>query len=431
MTREILDLTVAEALKLYKSRALSPADMARAALARAADRADLNAICHLDEKTTMDMAYTAEKNWARGTPRPLEGITATIKDWYDVAGWPTRQGSKLTDARAKTADSLPVQALRDAGCVFIGKTTLPEFGHKGVTDSPLHGVTRNPHDPAKTSGGSSGGAAVAAACGIAQLNLGSDAGGSIRIPASFCGVVGYKPTPGLVPNFPPSLFSHLSSAGPLTRSVDDARLMTEILAGKKLAPVRKKTWRVAYAPMINDVRMNKDVAAVMARAVKALPFDVERVDLKVPSVVDVFNKHWMAVASLMVAGYTAAQKKKLDKRFLHWAARGDKLSLHDYLRAQHMRLMIEDQFKNLFTQFDILITPTTAMTAFDAGHNMPRGQDGKLWDDWTPFTYPANLARLPAISVPTGMTPAGLPVGMQIMAASGQDSLLMTASSLI
>jgi aspartyl-tRNA(Asn)/glutamyl-tRNA(Gln) amidotransferase subunit A len=145
--------------------------------------------------------------------------------------------------------------------------------------------------------------------------------------------------------------------------------------------------------------------------------------------VDVFNKHWMAVAAHMLKGYTAAQKKKTDPRLVHWAARGEKLPLHDYLVAERARMAIGEYFKSLLDEYEILVTPTTAMTAFDTGSNMPRGKNGALWDDWTPFTYGANLARLPAASIPAGLSKDGLPVGMQIMAGYLKDTLALRAAA--
>jgi aspartyl-tRNA(Asn)/glutamyl-tRNA(Gln) amidotransferase subunit A len=152
---------------------------------------------------------------------------------------------------------------------------------------------------------------------------------------------------------------------------------------------------------------------------------VEIIHLDVPNLIDVFNKHWMAVASYMVSGYTAAEKKKTDPRLMNWAGRGDKLSLHDYLAAEHARMGIGEYFKSILERYDILVTPTTAMTAFDTGANMPTVRGGRPWEDWTPFTYPANLAKLPAASLPLGLTKDGLPVGLQVMAGYLKDVALL------
>jgi aspartyl-tRNA(Asn)/glutamyl-tRNA(Gln) amidotransferase subunit A len=442
MSNDLHALTVAETLNLYRKKHLSPVDMTRHALKAAEKYAHLNAFAALDASAALRAARASEKRWLSGNPRALDGITVTIKDFYDVRGYKTRTGSRTTADDIKKSDSVPVARLRDAGAVLIGKTTLPEFGHKGVTDSPLHGITRNPHHPKKTCGGSSGGAAVAASVGAGQLHLGSDAGGSIRIPASFCGVFGFKPTPGVVPSWPQSLFSSLSSAGPLTRSVGDAAMMMDALAIPHPRDPQGVAWKtpfykglsqklpklkIAFAGSIDGQTMTPLVSRVIRDRLREMGSlgVIDDITIDCVGIVDTFNKHWMAVASLMARDIPAAQKKKMDPRFLHWARRGDNLHLHDYLRAQQQRMEIASYFKALLDEYDILLMPSTAMTAFDVGSNMPRDAKGKLWDDWTPFTYPANLARLPAASIPPGFDKDGLPVGLQVVAGSMKDNLVL------
>ena len=445
MIQDLLSLPVTKLLAGYRRRTFSPVEVTKAALARiAALNGDVNALCLVDGKKALAQARAAEKRYAAGDDIPaLCGVPVTVKDWFHVKGWPSRFGSLLSDAAPQAADSPVVARLREAGAVFLGKTTLPEYGHKGVTDSPLYGITRNPWDFSKTSGGSSGGAAAAAAAGMGFLHFGSDAGGSVRIPAGFCGVFGFKPSPGMVASWPPSLFSTLSAIGPLTRCVEDAALALDIMTlpdarDWHALPIEKPSFaktikkpmrklKIVYAPTINDIRMNDDVAAVMDEKVKLLRRfgTVDTIHLDVPDLIDVFNKHWMAVASHMTAGYAAADKKKSDPRLMHWAARGDKLKLHDYLAAERARMNIGEYFKNILDRYDVLVTPTTAMAAFDTGTNMPIGRNGKRWDDWTPFTYPANLAKLPAASLPAGLTKNGLPVGLQAMSGYLKDVALM------
>ena len=448
MTDAIMQLSVADILKLYRKKSLSPVEVTQSCLKQIIKyNPVLNALCFMDERATLHQARRAEKKWMKGEQAGLlEGIPVTIKDWFHVKGWPTRQGSKTSSHLPQPEDSPPVARLREEGAIFIGKTTLPEYGHKGVTHSPLTGITRNPWNIEKTCGGSSGGAAVAAATGMAFLNLGSDAGGSIRIPASFSGVLGFKPSPGLVPSWPPSLFSTLSAAGPLTRSVEDAALMMDVLAkpdardwhalplpppsftGCLQKPLGKL--KIAWAPQINGIGPVPAVAEVIGRKITALQAlgTVEEIALKVPELTETFSSHWMAVASYIVAQFTNKQKKDVDPRFLDWARRGDALRLHDYLAAEYARMTIGAQLKDLLTTYDILVTPTTAMAGFAAGADMPFDAKGKPWEDWTPFTYPANLAKLPAASLPLGMTADGLPAGLQIMAGYLKDTLVLQAS---
>ncbi len=445
MSNNLLLASVPELQKLYKSKKASPVEATEAALRQVLKyNPALNALCYMEEQSALRQAKASEKRWLKGEPKgPLDGVTVTIKDWFHVKGWPTRQGSKTSSTLPQAQDSPAVARLKDAGAIIIGKTTLPEMGHKGVTDSPLTGITRNPWNMQRTCGGSSGGAAIAAATGMAHLNLGSDAGGSIRIPASFSGVFGFKPSPGVVPAWPPSLFSSLSSAGPMTRSVEDAAAMMDILNIPDVrdwqAPVGDKfefvknldkplpKLRIGIASSINGIAARGDVAAVFAEKTKALHAlgTVEEIKLDAPQLIETFNAHWMAVASLMLKSYSPKDKKQVDPRLLHWAKRGDHLHLHDYLRAEYQRLELGSLFKSLLSNYDIIVTPTTAMTAFDCGQNMPIGADGKPWDDWTPFTYPANLAKLPAASLPCGLTKESLPVGMQVMSGYLKDVLLM------
>ncbi|MBU6475027.1 MAG: amidase [Alphaproteobacteria bacterium] len=442
-----MQLSVREILALYQRRELSPVEMMEVCLKQILKyNPMLNAFAFLDEKHALHQAKGAERRWKRDAPAGLlDGIPVTIKDWFHHKGWPTRYGSLASSQIAQNEDSPPVARLREQGAIFLGKTTLPEYGHKGVTHSPLTGITRNPWNRERTSGGSSGGAAVAAVTGMGLLHLGSDAGGSIRIPASFSGAFGFKPSPGLVPNWPPSLFSTLSSTGPLARCVDDAALMLDVVTqpdardwfalpfpSPNFSAALKKPLpklRIAYATSINGITPTPEVTDVLKKVRPLLDAlgKVEEITLTVPHLVDVFNKHWSAVASWSAAQFGAREKKKLDPRFLHWAAQGDALPLHDYLQAERDRMTIGEYFKSLLDTHDILVTPTTAMTAFEAGADMPVLANGRKWDDWTPFTYPANLARLPAASLPAGLDKNGLPVGLQVMGGYLKDALVLQA----
>ncbi|MBV1929143.1 MAG: amidase, partial [Gammaproteobacteria bacterium] len=410
---------------------------------------DVNAFVLIgDDDDLMEQAKASEKRWAQGIPMgALDGVPVTIKDWYNIPQWPTRFGSLISDDAPQTEFSPATARLSEAGAIFIGKTTLPEFGHKGVTDSPLSGVTRNPWDRAKTSGGSSGGAAVASAMGMGYLHLGSDAGGSIRIPASFCGVFGMKPSPGLVPHWPASLVSSLSSTGPIAQNVCDAALMLDVISKPdrrdfNAVPYQKhdffrnitklpKGLRVAYIPILNgelvDEEVSKSVAGV-ARHMEGFA-QVDKITLNIPDLEDVFGKHWTVAAHKMIENTSMDMHAKMDPSFLEWAERGKAVSLSAYLDAETARMDIGHQLRALFEKYDVLIMPTIPLTAFDADWNAPidpkTGQE-KLY--WTPFTFPANLAKLPASSVPCGMTSAGLPIGVQVVGDYMQDLTVMQVS---
>ncbi len=446
MTSDILQLSAGEILKLYEKKKLSPVEVTQACLKQVLKyNPAMNALSFMDERAALHQAKVSEKRWMKGSVKgALEGLPVTVKDSFNVKGWPSRSGSKTTTELPQRDDSPAVARLREGGVVLLAKTAMPEFGHKGVTDSPLHGTTRNPWNLEKTPGGSSGGAAVAAATGMAYLNIGTDAGGSIRIPASFTGVFGFKPSYGMVPHWPPGLFSTLWGAGPLTRKVEDAALLLDIITQADSsdfhslplpppnftaackAPLPKL--RIAYATGINNITATPEVLEVLNAKLGVLKKfgSVDEIHLDCPNLIDVFNKHWMAVAAYSYKEMQPNLRKDLDPRFTHWAKRGSTMQLNDYLWAERERMTIGEYFKDLLTTYDILVTPTTAMTAFNVGQNMPEDAKGKPWDDWTPFTYPANLAKLPAASLPAGIDKNGLPVGMQVMAGYLKDALLMT-----
>ncbi len=447
---EILNLSATALLDAFRKKKLSPVEVAQACLARVHERnPGLNAFALIcEEENLLQQARMSEDCWRKGAPRgPLEGVPVTIKDGAHVAGWPTREGSLTTEDAPQKEDSPVVARLRGSGAVFLGKTTLPEYGHKGVTDSPLTGITRNPWNLDKTSGGSSGGAAVAAAAGMGFLHHGTDGGGSIRIPANFCGVFGHKPSGGLVPAWPPTLFSTLSAAGPITRTVEDAALMLDVMSLPDVrdwhsVPYQRHDFaatvknipeklRIAYAPTINNVPVDSEVARIVAAAAKKMDGvvgKVEEITLDIPGLVDVFNKHWMAVAAWLVAHTPENKRKLMDPNLRDWAAQGSKMALGDYLDAEHARMLIGHRMKMFFEKYDLLVLPVTPMAAFDAGRVCPDGEDGQPWQDWTPLTFPANLARLPAASVPCGLTQAGLPVGLQLMAGYLKDALVLRAA---
>ncbi|MBA3907869.1 MAG: amidase, partial [Pseudonocardiales bacterium] len=241
------DLSAVGLLAAYRARELSPVDVTTAVLARiAAVNGRVNAFCLVDEDAAMEAARASEQRWARGAPTGLlDGVPVSIKDLLLTRGWPTLRGSRTIDpAGPWDVDAPAVARVREQAGVIVGKTTTPELGWKGVTDSALTGVTANPWDPARTAGGSSGGSAAAVALGMAPLSLGTDGGGSVRIPAGFCGVTTIKPTWGRVPLYPASPFGVLSHVGPITRTAADAALLLDVVSGADA----RDPWALAVAP---------------------------------------------------------------------------------------------------------------------------------------------------------------------------------------
>jgi aspartyl-tRNA(Asn)/glutamyl-tRNA(Gln) amidotransferase subunit A len=424
-------------LELYASRELSPVEAVEAALT-AIERwnARFNAFCVVDRPGALKQARESEARWMRGEPAGLlDGIPTSVKDLVLAKGWPTLHGSRtINPDQGWESDAVLVGHLRKSGAILIGKTTTPEFGWKGVTDSALHGITRNPWNPHLTPGGSSGGAAVAAACGMGPLHVGTDGGGSIRIPASFTGVVGFKPTYGIVPRHPPSPYGTLSTAGPLTRTVGDAALLMEVMAepfpldfyalphGR--LPFRAALddgiagWRIAFSPTLSGARVDPEIARLVATAVKRfgeLGATVAELPPVIEDCLQTFQHHWFVGAALQLRGMTFAQRRLLDPGFAYIAEQGSRLPAVDYAAAVKAREALGSKMLAFFQDWDLLLTPTMPIAAFPAGIDYPPQADRGEWNDWTPFTYPFNLTRQPAISVPCGFTAAGLPVGLQIV----------------
>ncbi|HVO01772.1 MAG TPA: amidase [Candidatus Cybelea sp.] len=437
-------------IELYASHQLSPVTAVKAALEQIGRvNPRLNALCLVDPERAVAEARASEARWARGAPMgALDGIPTTIKDLILTRGWPTLRGSRLVDPDQDwSEDALLVGSLRRSGAILIGKTTTPEFGWKGVTDSPLCGTTRNPWNTALTPGGSSGGAAVAAACGMGALHVGTDGGGSIRIPASFTGVVGFKPSYGLVPRHPRSPFGTLSTGGPITRSVADAALMMNVLAEPddrdfNAVPYHGpafdawldggiRGWRVAFSPTLSGARVDPEVARLVAEAAKVLA-ELGATVTEVPRPFDdslaVFQNYWFSGAASLLRSVPEDQRYLLDPGLAHIAELGTRISVLDYLEAERARDAIGSRMRLFFRDWDLLLTPTMPVAAFATGADFPPQSDRGPWTDWTPFSYPFNLSKQPAISVPCGFTAAGLPVGLQIAGPLLADQRVLRAA---
>ena len=453
MNTDLALATAGELLTLYGSGAASPVEAAEAALARI-ERHDkaLNAFRLVDGERALADARASEARWRKGAPAgPLDGVPATVKDLVLTRGWSTLRGSRLVDPEGAWDDDAPAVArLREAGAVLLGKTTTPEFGWKGVTDSPLTGVTRNPWDTERTPGGSSGGAAVAAAMGMGAMHIGTDGGGSIRIPASFTGIFGLKPTAGRVPIWPPSAFGTLSHLGPMTRSVADAARMLSVLAGRDprdwqaLPPdgadylqgledgVAGLRIAVDAAPAGHTVV--PDVARRIAEAARAFADAGARVTEAGPDLAalgEIFLAHWVGGAAHLLAPLDAAARAHMDPGLVATAELGQSLSLADYLAAEQARGELCVRLNLFFEDYDLLVLPTLPQTAFVLGRDEPEHPDGGPWRDWTPFTYPFNLSGQPAASVPCGFADDGLPVGLQIVGPRYADACVLRAARAI
>lgn len=448
---EIASLTAADLLRLYRRRELSPVEVVRDALARIELYNPLiNAFLIVDREAALAAAADAEARWRRGEPRGLaDGVPATVKDNIWLKGLPCRKGSLTVDDTPMAEDAPAVARLREAGAVFLGKTTLPEFGWIGACHSPLTGITRNPWDLDRTPGGSSGGAAAAALLNLGWLHLGTDGAGSIRIPAAFTGVFGIKPSYGRVPAYPLSPFTTLAHQGPLTRTVADAALMLSIIAQpdgrdptawNTAAPDFRvgleegmRGLRVAWSPRLGYVqRIDPEIehaAAEAARVFEDLGARVDEVDPALPDSGETIRAIWGAVSATVVDAAPASDRARMDPGFIRMAARGRAYSLADYLAAQARRGDLLMTMLRFHARYDLLLTPQMPVPALGAGLEAPAGGAfGDEWVEWSPYTYPFNLTQQPAASVPCGFTSEGLPIGLQIVGAPRADALVLRAA---
>jgi aspartyl-tRNA(Asn)/glutamyl-tRNA(Gln) amidotransferase subunit A len=429
--------------------ALSPVALAELALdLAAAAEPVINAYVSFRREAALREAAQLEAEARAGRLRSsLHGVPIAVKDNMYLAGEPTYKGSRTTTGEPATVSAPMVERLVRAGTVVIGKTTTPEFGWKGTGISPLTGVTRNPWNQARNSGGSSAGSGATVGSGAVPIALGSDAGGSIRIPASFCGVVGLKPTLGAIPVWPGTVNETLSHAGPLTRSVADARAVLDLTRG-----FDPRDPQSAYPTPDRDAASASD-AAMPRVGVITEPFGIipetgvsgvldtaysklraaavaELVDAELPAPVPraVFEAMWVTGRGLGFADLIRRQGEIMDPGLVRLLGLAEQYSLADYYTAVDARRAFSAAVFALFAGVDLLVMPTMPMTAFAAAAEVPSGgeADAKLpWITWTPYTYPFNITGQPAISIPCGFAPDGMPVGLQVVGPWGHDERVL------
>ncbi len=436
----------------YAAGELSPVEATRAALdrIRALD-GELGAFVLVDEEGALEQARASEDRWRRGTAYgPLDGVPASIKDLSLVVGWPTRKGSLTTSDAPATEDSPVVARLREAGSVLIGKTTTPEQGWKGLCDSPLTGDTRNPWDPTRTPGGSSGGASVAAITGMASLNVGSDGGGSIRMPSAFCGTFGLKATHARVPLYPPGGSGLLSHVGPITRTVRDCAHMMAAIAqpdSREIYPTQRdpRSWldgledgvaglRVAYSPTYGGASVDPQVAEAVRRTVGLLEAHgaiVEEEDPGHPDCRDAFLVLWDAALGRIVDPLTDEQRALCDPGLVATWERGRELTAFDFLEADSVRAAATLAFNDVLSRYDVIVSPAVTTLAFPLGSDVADPATQTHWVDWTPFTYPINMTRHPAAAVPIGLSQEGLPMALQVVGAHFDERTVLRVSRAI
>jgi aspartyl-tRNA(Asn)/glutamyl-tRNA(Gln) amidotransferase subunit A len=444
-------LSAEDMLTEFARRRLTPVDALQAVTERVARlNPALNAFVVMNPKA-LDAAAESTMRWRVGRPiGALDGVPVTVKDLLDLAGFPTRRGSRTTSAEPVQDDAPLVASLKAAGAVILGKTTTTEFGWKSPGDCPLNGITRNPWNNDYTTGGSSSGAGAAGAAGFGPLHVGTDAGGSVRIPAAWCGLVGLKPTYGRVPQWPTSAFASVSCAGPMTRTVRDAALLFSAMAQYDLRdpfclPTDGRDWRDGIESGVSgltvgilrlpgfDAPADADALAAVeqaARLLSAAGAEVEEASADLPDPSLVFTRVWGAALSRLVASTPTQLVNLLEPGIREVAAELGGMTAAEFMDSEATRAQVGHAMGRFHQRYDLLLCPTVP-----AG---PPLADAPITDPiraltaaWAPWTFMFNLSRQPAITVPMGTRANGLPNAVQIAAAQFRDDFVLRAASAI
>jgi aspartyl-tRNA(Asn)/glutamyl-tRNA(Gln) amidotransferase subunit A len=432
------ELSAIDLLGLYRMKALSPVEAVDAVLGRIESLNPVfNAFRVVDADAARAQARQSEARWQRGEPKGLiDGVPVALKDLLHVQGWPTRRGSLATPDTPATEDSPAAARLREHGAVLLGKTNTSEFGWKGLTESALAGITRNPWNPEHTPGGSSGGAAVAAALGLGPLQVATDGGGSIRGPAAASGVFGLKPSFRRVPGYPPAHTGTVFHVGPMTRTVTDAALLLNVISGWDARdwfslPHDGRDWRVglqdgvaglrlAYSRTLGYLTVDPEVATLVDRAVARfaeLGAIVEDTDPGFENPGPIHQVLWAVGAAKLLRDIPADRHALIEAGLRQTAERGQAITVPEYLDALDRRMELGIHQRRFHERYDLLLTPVLSAPVPKVGTSPS-----------APFCSPFNLTQQPAASVPCGFTASGLPVAVQIVGPAHRDDLVLRAA---
>ena len=449
------ELTAVELSNALQRREISAVEALHSVLARAATVGEAINPFSVDlHERASHAAHAADARLRHGTAGPLTGLPISAKDSQWLAGVESAHGSLSMRGFVPHGTAVVLERLEASGAVIFAKTAVPEFCYTGICESPIHGRTSNPWDVERVPGGSSGGAGAAVAAGIGPVSMGGDGGGSIRIPAAFCGVVGFKPTFGAIPREPSAdAWRTLVSVGPLTRTVADARLVFRTLAGADPrdrhsieidgldhpAPNPSRL-RVVVSEDLGFAALDDDVRHGFRRAIAALVragVHVVDDDPGLTSSVGIWAAIAAAEARWAEEHAWNERRDEMTDRARDFIAFGETISAEAYVEAQFERERIHAAYLDLFTRTgaDLLLTPTLGLEAFPHGTTFPRriGDEDvdPAWMDWAPFLYDANLCGYPSLSLPIGFGDDGLPIAMHVLGRRGTDGLVLAASETI
>ncbi|WP_020187603.1 amidase family protein [Methylopila sp. 73B] len=446
-------MSATELARLVATKAVSPVELTRRALDRAAaTQSSLNAFFLLMEDEAMSAAREAETAVVRGDELgPLHGLPFSAKDLMAVKGVRYASGSRAMADNVAEVDAPAVERAKAAGAILIGKTTTSEFGCKPVGDSPLTGVTRHPWDLSKTPGGSSAGAAASVAAGITPFALGTDGGGSIRIPCSLTGLSGLKGQFGRVAVWPTSATPTLAHVGPIARSIEDAALLFSVIAGydardpfSVAGPVPDvlgavgrgvEGLRVAWSPTLGYARPDPEVVAIAEAAAKrlaeagAIVEEVERVFDADPE--DLWMAEFYAGVGTRLRSVVETKRDLLDPAVAVVLEAALAQEMRDYYDKVFRRYALRDQMRRFFERYDLLLSPTLPKASVPAGVDVPEGLEDRTLVSWVFYTYPFNLTGQPAASVRAGLASDGMPVGLQIVGRSLGEADVVAAAAAV
>jgi len=450
---EICRMSLIEMADAIKSKRLSPVEIMDAALYRIEElNPKVNAYCTLVAESARKQAIEAETAVIRGEELgPLHGVPVSIKDLIFTKDIRTTGGSKIYENSIPQQDAIVVERLKAAGAIVIGKTNTSEFGWAAITHNPLFGATHNPWNPELAAGGSSGGAAASIALSMGSLAIGSDAAGSIRIPSSFCGVFGFKPSFGRVPQYPnfPG-WETLSHIGPITRTVQDAALAMEVIAGRddrdrfslpdtglRYLPFLNgdlKGLRIAWSQDIGYSIVDPQVLKVTEAAVKTFALlgstiEAARPEFRSPE--KAYSSYIGIRLGVVLQDKMEEWGDRIDARLARFVEQNRNKSATEYIRACFELLEYWGEIRPFFEKYDLLLTPTVAVSPFELNSYGPREIAGSKVSPlgWMPFTYPFNITGQPAASIPCGWTDDGLPIGLQIVGRRFDDVTVLRAAA--